>query len=336
LPIWVCVGVLVLMIWRAWRLLRPGALAGKWTLISLTVLGTAGVVATYGPRMGRDASVALLAIMLGLKVQELKTLRDAVVVTCLGFFVIITDFLYSQSMATAAYMVVATLWLTATLISFQDHNRALMPQRALRLVDHAVATRRSAHGGALPPVPTRSRSSVRISADHDGGGHGLSDSMSPGSMSQLSLSDEVAFRVQFHSPPPGPLNLYWRGPVLSDFDGRTWTIGGASTTAFGGTQHETTSPAIRYSVTIEPHYQRWLFAIDLPIAAPPDAQLANDYQLISQRPIRNRMRYDVTSTVGYRYGATNRPCCYDVRCSCHRATTRPQPVCAGAAQPLAQ
>src|SRR5262245_55373725 len=91
LPIWVCAGVLVLIVWRAWRLVRPGTLAGKWMLISLTVLGAAGVVATYGPRMGRDASVALLAIMLALKVQELKTLRDAVVVTCLGFFVIITD-----------------------------------------------------------------------------------------------------------------------------------------------------------------------------------------------------------------------------------------------------
>lgn len=303
LPIWVCVGVLVLMLWRAWRLLRPGALAGKWTLISLTVLGTAGVVATYGPRMGRDASVALLAIMLGLKVQELKTLRDAVVVTCLGFFVIITDFLYSQSMATAAYMVVATLWLTATLISFQDHNRALMPQRALRLSIMLLLQGAPLMAALFLLFPRVQGPLFGFPQTTTAGVTGLSDSMSPGSMSQLSLSDEVAFRVQFHSPPPGPLNLYWRGPVLSDFDGRTWTIGAASTTAFGGMQHETTSAAIRYSVTIEPHYQRWLFAIDLPIAAPADAQLANDYQLISQRPIRNRMRYDVTSTVGYRYGS---------------------------------
>src|SRR5689334_22437590 len=86
LPLWVIVGVLALLLWRAWRIVRPGQLASKWLLIVLTILGTATVVATYGPRMGRDASVALLAIMLALKVQELRTLRDAIVITCLGFF----------------------------------------------------------------------------------------------------------------------------------------------------------------------------------------------------------------------------------------------------------
>jgi transglutaminase-like putative cysteine protease len=307
LPIWVFVGVVVLIVWRAWRLLRPGRLAGKWTLIALTVLGTSGVVATYGPRMGRDASVALLAIMLALKVQELKTLRDAVVVTCLGFFVIITDFLYSQSMATAVYTVVATLWLIATLISFHDHNRVLLPQRALRISTMLLLQGAPLMAALFLLFPRVQGPLFGFPQTTTAGVTGLSDSMSPGSMSQLSLSDEVAFRVQFHSPPPGPQNLYWRGPVLSDFDGRTWTIGAGSTTASGGVRHEASSPAIRYTVTLEPHYQRWLFAIDLPITAPPDAQFANDYQLISQRPIRNRKRYEIASNVGYRYGADESP-----------------------------
>jgi len=307
LPIWVIVGVLLLFLWRAWRLLRSGNLAGKWTLIALTVLGTAGVVATFGPRMGRDASVALLAVMLALKVQELKTLRDAVVVTCLGFFVMITDFLYSQSMATAGYMLLATLWLTATLIAFHDHNRALPVQRALRISTILLLQGAPLMAALFVLFPRIQGPVFGFPQTTSVGVTGLSDSMAPGSMSQLSLSDEVAFRVQFHSTPPKAQHLYWRGPVLSDFDGRTWTIGPLSTTAYGGVRHEAISPPIRYSVTLEPHYQRWLFAIDLPAVAPQEAQLANDYQLLAPRPVRNRMRYDVSSNTGYRYGVQESP-----------------------------
>jgi protein-glutamine gamma-glutamyltransferase len=307
LPIWVFVGVLALLLWRAWRLFRPGALAGRWTLISLTVLGTAGVVTTYGPRMGRDASVALLAIMLALKVQELKTLRDAVVVTCLGFFVIITNFLYSQTMVTAAYMVMVTLWLTATLAAFHDHTRTFTMQRALRVSTVLILQGMPLMAALFLLFPRVQGPLFGFQQTTAAAVTGLSETMSPGTLSQLSLSDEVAFRVQFHSPAPKAQNLYWRGPVLWDFDGRTWTIGAASTTAFGGVRHERTSPPIRYTVTLEPHYQRWLFAIDLPMAAPHDAQLANDYQLLSARPIRNRLRYDVTSNVGYRYGVAEAP-----------------------------
>jgi transglutaminase-like putative cysteine protease len=257
--------------------------------------------------MGRDASVALLAIMLALKVQELKTLRDAVVVTCLGFFVVITGFLYSQSMATGAYMLIATLWLTATLIAFHDHNRVLPAQRAVRISTMLLLQGAPLMAALFVLFPRIQGPLFGFPQTTTVAVTGLSDSMSPGSMSQLSLSDEVAFRVQFHSPPPKPANLYWRGPVLWDYDGRTWTIGAASTTAYGGRRHQTMSPPIRYTVTLEPHYQRWMFAIDLPAAAPLDAQIANDYQLISQRPIRNRLRYDVSSNIGYRYGLDEPP-----------------------------
>jgi transglutaminase-like putative cysteine protease len=136
---------------------------------------------------------------------------------------------------------------------------------------------------------------------------GLSESMSPGSLSNLGLSDEVAFRVQFHAEPPKPQSLYWRGPVLWDFDGRTWTMGGVGTTATGGQQHEATTAAIHYTVTLEPHLMRWVFAIDLPAAAPPDTALTNDYQLLASRPVRNRMRYEASSHLGYRYGLNERP-----------------------------
>ena len=54
---------------------------------------------------------------------------------------------------------------------------------------------------------------------------GLSDTMTPGSISELSTSDAIAFRVKFHGDPPPRNRRYWRGPVLSEFDGKTWRAG---------------------------------------------------------------------------------------------------------------
>jgi transglutaminase-like putative cysteine protease len=91
--------------------------------------------------------------------------------------------------------------------------------------------------------------------------------MEPGAISELSLSDEIAFRVEFGDKARIPPNAsrYWRGPVLSQFDGRVWRTtarpGAGAVVAAGG-------PPVEYLVTLEPHHQRWLFALDLPAALP--------------------------------------------------------------------
>jgi protein-glutamine gamma-glutamyltransferase len=307
IPLWVSIAVAGLLAWRAWLAWRGGALPGKWILIPFTVLGVAGTVLSYGPRFGRDASVALLAIMLGLKVLELKALRDATVVICLGFFLIITNFLYSQTIATALYMLAIMAWLTATLVAFEDHNRSLSPLRALRTAGTLMAQGAPLMLALFLLFPRVQGPLFGFPQATSAGVSGLSDSMSPGSLSSLSLSDEVAFRVQFQSIPPKAQSLYWRGPVLWDFDGKSWTMGSVGSTATGGLLHEATTTPIRYSVTLEPHNMRWVFAIDLPAAAPPDTALTNDYQLLSSRPIRTRLRYEVSSHLGYRYGVDERP-----------------------------
>ena len=46
----------------------------------------------------------------------------------------------------------------------------------------------------------------------------------PGNISQLIQSEATAFRVQFEGEIPPYHTLYWRGPVLWNFDGRTWKV----------------------------------------------------------------------------------------------------------------
>jgi transglutaminase-like putative cysteine protease len=128
---------------------------------------------------------------------------------------------------------------------------------------------------------------------------GLSEEMSPGSVSSLLLSDAVAFRVTFESAiPPATQQLYWRGPVMWDFDGYTWTaprVPYPTPRPFDALDNE-----VAYSVTVEPHGKRWLFALDLPLRTPARASMTSDFQILFQSPLTNRLRYDMLSTLRYR------------------------------------
>ena len=89
--------------------------------------------------------------------------------------------------------------------------------------------------------------------------------MAPGSISELSLSDTVAFRVDFDGPPPPPAQRYWRGPVLSRFDGLEWS---APRAAPRGRLRPRAGASIDYTVTLEPHNRLWLFALEQPASLP--------------------------------------------------------------------
>ena len=307
IPVWVSIAVSAALAWRAWLAWRGATLPRKWLLLPFAVIGTVAVVMSYGPHLGRDASVALLAVMLALKVLELKTLRDATVAVCLGFFLIITNFLYSQSIATALYMLAAMVCFIAILIALEDRARSLTIQQRF-----GSAAALMLEGAPLMLVlfilfPRVQGPIFGFPQATSAGVTGLSDSMSPGSLSQLGLSDEVAFRVQFQARPPAPQGLYWRGPVLWDFDGRTWTAASPASIGAGNVHHEAAQTTVSYTVTLEPHYARWVFALEVPVAAPMGTVLTDDYQLLSLRPIRNRLRYDAASHLSYRYGGDERP-----------------------------
>jgi transglutaminase-like putative cysteine protease len=132
---------------------------------------------------------------------------------------------------------------------------------------------------------------------------GLSDTMAPGSITSLSLSDEVAFRAVFKSPVPSANRLYWRGPVLWDYDGRTWR---APRPVFAVPSYDTSFVPVEYSVTVEAHGKAWLFALDLPGQVPASAVASADLQLLSLKPVTTRVRYDMTSFLDYTYGANER------------------------------
>jgi len=131
---------------------------------------------------------------------------------------------------------------------------------------------------------------------------GLSERMSPGTISELLLSDETAFRVNFlEGDPPPAVRMYWRGPVLSDFDGQVWEIGRPRFPRRPDVQG--IGAVLAYEVTLEPHQRPWLFGLEMPATRPPRSTLSPDFQLMSLRPVRERMRYSLSSYLDYRIGA---------------------------------
>ncbi len=299
LPVWISVGVATLLGWRSWITLTGKRLPPRWLLLPVAMLAMGGIYLAYRTLLGRDAGVAMLALLLILKLLEMHAKRDLFVVLFLSFFLLLTNFFYSQNILTALLMAIAVLALLTAQLSFQFTGTVPPLKKKLRLATLIV-------GLATPLMLVLFLLFPRIQGplwgmpgDATGARTGLSDSMTPGMISSLALSDDIAFRVKFVDPVPPQASLYWRASVLSHFDGRTWTAQPQTPMKAGSVKPLPGSSATRYQVTMEPHGRRWLFALETPFAPPQlsgnSAYLANDFQLLARERIGTRLRYDVTS-----------------------------------------
>ena len=300
LPWWIITLALMLVAWRVYLGKMRLELPRKWLLLAIVAGTVTGVYLNYRTIFGRDAGIALLMVMLALKLLETRTRRDGMLLCFLGYFLVITNFLHSQTIPTALYMLVCVWLITAGMVHLQHgHSDAgyRVPLRAaglmlaqsapLMLVLFLLFPRIQ---GPLWGLPHDAYSALS----------GLSETMSPGSFTNLTLSDAVAFRVEFKEQAPPPRDLYWRGPVMWDFDGYSWS---APPYQYASQlRYNAQLPGIEYSVTLEPHNNRWLLALDLPARVPPGAIPTTDFQLRSAAPVTTRVRYDMQSFLKVEFG----------------------------------
>ena len=302
LPDWCIAFGGLLFGWRAFLTWREGSapvkLPSKWLLVFLMLLGVAGTLWTHRTLFGRDAGVTFVTLMLALKLLETRNKRDAVVAIFLSYFLILTTFFYSQTIGTGALMLVSLVLITSALIAA---NRDAAPMPALQQTRLAGTIILQAFPMMLVLFllfPRVQGPLWGLPADASAALSGLSDSMSPGQITSLSLSDGIAFRVNFTTPLPKGADLYWRGPVLAAFDGRNWRMLLANPER--PARFEAAGPAVDYTVTMEPTQKPWLFALEMPTRLPDFARLTPDLQPVTTKPITNRLRYEARSYPGYR------------------------------------
>ena len=299
LPIWVSLVCVAAGVWR-WWIARHALRVPPWWVMGLIALAVAaGARMEYGRWFGREVGVALLIIMLCLKILEMRMKRDAMIPIFMGFFLAITNFMYSQTILMGLYMFICVWIFIAALIGFNRINtEATLKERLvpagwlmlqaipMMLVLFFLFPRLS---GALWSMPQDESSKT-----------GLSDTMSPGDISKLSVSEAIAFRVEFDGAVPQTEDLYWRGPVLGEQDGRAWRMYPVASRA--KLNYVPQGSSIHYTVTLQPHNKPWLFALDLPAAAPDDAYFLADFQLRSRTPVANLRAYAITSHLRYTVG----------------------------------
>lgn len=299
LPIWISAVCIAAGAWRWWAARRALRAPPWWLMALIAIAVAAGARLEYGRLLGREVGVALLIVMLCLKVLEMRTKRDAMIAIFLGFFLALTNFLYSQTLLMGAYMLGCVWIFVATLIGFNRiGGEVSLRQRALPALWLVLQS--------IPLMlvlfflfPRLSQPLWRMPGETQAS-TGLSDEMTPGDISKLSQSDAVAFRVDFESAVPQTEDLYWRGPVLGQQFGRSWRMYPAPTTQ--KLDYEPLSPAINYRVTLQPNNKSWLFALDMPVAAPPGSFFLSDYQLRSGTLVSSLKAYDMSSHLRYRAG----------------------------------
>jgi transglutaminase-like putative cysteine protease len=300
LPLWI---IAVFVAGAAWRYgievfqwYRPGRLV-RFGLMLLIVVA---VFRQYHTLLGRDPGMALLITLIGLKFLELKTTRDFVVSLFVFYLIILGSFLYGQSLWLGAWALLAAAVSTAALVHLTQPTGLNLRQR-LRLSGVMLAK-------AVPLMlivyllfPRISGTLWGLPADAHSGLTGMPDTMQPGSIRSLSESSEVAFRVDFDGAPPPARELYWRGLVFTEFDGRGWQRGPVHRGE--AASFVPLNEALRYHITLEPSNKPWMPALDLPAIRPRGARYQSDFTLEHREPIRERLNYTLTSYTRYNTGA---------------------------------
>ncbi|MFC5499476.1 transglutaminaseTgpA domain-containing protein [Caenimonas terrae] len=311
LPWWCTALAAGVLLFRGWLAIAARRLPGQWWLAVLLVVALTATWMTHRTLLGRDAGVTLIVILLALKTLELRARRDAFVIFFLGFFTMLTNFFFSQSLPTAAAMLLALLGLLTALVN------AHMPVGKPPLL-HAA---RTAVVLALFGAPVMAVLFVLfprfgplwgIPGDAMSGRSGLSSTMQIGNLASLALDDSIAMRIRFDGAPPPQQELYFRGPVLTSFDGREWRalqprLGSRfapALTAPAGLQ--VSGAPVRYEVTLEPNNRPWLFVLDATPQSPTvpgfDTVMTGELQWIASRPVTDLLRYRAESYPTYRYG----------------------------------
>jgi protein-glutamine gamma-glutamyltransferase len=298
LPLWCSVVAMAALIWQWLHSIGKLKLPTRAFLVPLTLALLAGVVASFGTFSGLSAGTALLLVMGAAKLLETRTPRDVAVATCVSLVLVLAACLDRQSLLrlplylASGWTALATFaasgsarGATSAARAYGVAGRALLPALPFALLCFVLVPRLPGALWSMPPGESAQT--------------GLADEMSPGSISELSQSDDIAFRVRFEGTAPPLEQRYWRGPVLHEFDGYTWRR-----SARGAPAQEPTplSAPLRYQVMLEPTNRVFLFGLDSVASIEGRRHMRTfDGQILATRAITAAIAYSGVSHLRTRF-----------------------------------
>ncbi|MEB8433658.1 DUF3488 and transglutaminase-like domain-containing protein [Cocleimonas sp. KMM 6892] len=305
LPIWLLPILIFSAVWRIRVMQGHNAQPGNFIKIIIGLLGLGALAASGIKIVSLDMMASLLMLGFAYKALEVIQRRDGMVVILTGFVLIGVLFLYNQSMLIALYGVLSMTVLTGALIAIQQSKSyAILPN--LRLSSMMLLL-------CLPLMllffffAPRFEPFWKVPQTSGHAKTGISDSMTPGDIAELSQSDDLAFSVKFEGKRPGQNELYWRGLVLQHFDGKTWTqsdIPNGKGIKIGNDRLSEKQVAesivkrgdsVEYEVIYEKSGQPWLFALTPVLEVKGRAFLGGDFRIISYRDINEPKLLKLTS-----------------------------------------
>ncbi len=312
LPLWCSALAGAVLAWRGWLAVKARPLPGTWWLLGLLAVAIVATLFTHRTVLGRDAGVTLVVVLLALKTLELRARRDIFVIFFLGFFTMLTNFFFSQSLPTAAAMLLGLMGLLTALVNAHMPVGKPPLAQAARTAGFMVLLGAPVMAALFLLFP-RLAPLWGIPGDAMSGRSGLAATMQVGNIASLALDESIAMRVKFDGPVPPQSDLYFRGPVLSTFDGREWRAlpprrGSRFSMALPGSmaQLQVAGEPVRYEVTLEPNNRPWLLVLDV-AATPPvvpgfAAAMSSELLWVTDRPITDLLRYRAESYTTFRYG----------------------------------
>ena len=286
----------IILGWRWWQRRQQSGRVPAWLKLPLLVLLTLAVIVQYGSVFGRAPGTALAVGLLILKLLETETVRDVRVGVGFACFALMDALLFDQGLVSTIVVALGLLPALATL-------RAMQPAQLTTSLPRTLFPSIALAGAALPLALLGFLLVPRLSSPlwgapaADQARSGLSDSMSPGEFTELLTDDHPAMRVTFDKAPPPPDQRYFRAYVMWEYDGRRWRHDNHQ--GFGNPAPIDVASSISYQINLLPSHQRILPTLDVPLAAPPQATLLRDREVLADKPVNDQLTYQLTSALRY-------------------------------------
>jgi len=267
LPVWLSICVVIALVIRsimeAYRLPLPSSTFCN--LVALCLL--CGVLLQFHTMLGRDPGMAFTVGLLTIKFFELRGPRDIALIIFSGYFVVMSSLLFSQVIELFIYCLIMMWLLTALLRRLQIGDQ---PE------DHLLPMLKWAGIIFLQALPLAiflffffPRYSGKLQISMGESALGFTDTVKPGDIASLSQNSSPVMYVEFRGDAvPLPESMYWRGLVLWKYQDGAWTAGDLGQTALNKNNWpKPESGGIQFDqhITLYPHFQKWLFALDYPI-----------------------------------------------------------------------